>query len=229
MRRSFLLLAALGAAAVLVAGFASSAGAYGGGASHDTWQIGLSFNCNNPSYFMCQDPETGQPQLGGFWGWVEFDRFADGTITGDAQVAGCGAYDRWRRTRFRWCGSRGRGHHERSPRTSTAGRSDFRDTRGAGVLHRQCERSQLCRRLGLPGRPWALLAPRGAGLLGEHPGCLPARDVTAVSLLLSLGFVRRPGSVSPPTSVMAGSSGGPRAKNVISQTSAAATATMNSH
>jgi len=90
MRRSFLLLAALGAAAVLVAGFASSAGAYGGGASHDTWQIGLSFNCNNPSYFMCQDPETGQPQLGGFWGWVEFDRFADGTITGDAQVAGCG-------------------------------------------------------------------------------------------------------------------------------------------
>src|SRR5262249_51562156 len=27
--------------------------------------------------------------LGGFWGWVEFDRFADGTITGDAQFTDC--------------------------------------------------------------------------------------------------------------------------------------------
>jgi hypothetical protein len=90
MRRSLLLLAAFAAAAALAAGFASSAGAYGGGASHDTWQVGLSFNCNNPSYFMCQDPDTGLPQLGGFWGWIEFDRFADGTITGDAQVTGCG-------------------------------------------------------------------------------------------------------------------------------------------
>jgi hypothetical protein len=81
MRRLFLMLAALAAAAVLVAGFASSAGAYGGGASHDMWQIGISGNCNNPSF--CGD------ELGGFWGWVEFDRFADGTITGDAKVAGC--------------------------------------------------------------------------------------------------------------------------------------------
>jgi hypothetical protein len=82
MRRSFVMLAAaLAAAAALAVGFASSAGAYGGGASHDTWQIGISGNCNNPSF--CGD------ELGGFWGWFEFDRFADGTITGDAQTTGC--------------------------------------------------------------------------------------------------------------------------------------------
>jgi hypothetical protein len=90
MRRSVLMVAVLVAAAALAAGFASSAGAYGGGASHDTWQIGLSFNCNNPASSFCQNPETGLPELGGFWGWVEFDRFADGTITGDEQVTGCG-------------------------------------------------------------------------------------------------------------------------------------------
>jgi hypothetical protein len=90
MRRSLLMLAALAAAAALAGGFASSAGAYGGGATHDTWQVGLSFNCNNSTYFMCLNPDTGLPELGGFWGWVEFDRFADGTITGDAQFAGCG-------------------------------------------------------------------------------------------------------------------------------------------
>jgi hypothetical protein len=90
MRRSVLILAALAAAAALTAGFASSAGAYGGGASHDTWQIGISGNCNNPTSSFCQNPETGLPELGGFWGWVEFDRFADGTITGDEQVTGCG-------------------------------------------------------------------------------------------------------------------------------------------
>src|SRR5436309_11452945 len=84
MRRSVVMLAALAAATALAAGFASSAGAYGGGASHDMWQIGISGNCNNPSF--CGD------ELGGFWGWVEFDRFADGTITGDAQETGCGHF-----------------------------------------------------------------------------------------------------------------------------------------
>ncbi len=84
MRRTILMVAALAAAAALAAGFASSAGAYGGGASHDMWQIGISGNCNNPSF--CGD------ELGGFWGWVEFDRFADGTITGDAQETGCGHF-----------------------------------------------------------------------------------------------------------------------------------------
>jgi hypothetical protein len=50
MRRTFLLIAALTAATVLAAGMAASVGAYGGGSSHDTWQVGLSFNCNNPTY-----------------------------------------------------------------------------------------------------------------------------------------------------------------------------------
>jgi hypothetical protein len=82
MQRSVVLLAALIAAAAVSAGFATSASAYGGGASHDTWQIGLSFNCDSPT--LCAG------QQGGFWGWVEFDRWADGSITGDAQLAGCG-------------------------------------------------------------------------------------------------------------------------------------------
>jgi hypothetical protein len=85
LRRSVLMVAALAAAAVLAVGFASPAGAYGGGAGHDMWQVGISLNCNNPS--VCDE-------LGGFWGWVEFDRFADGTITGDAQLTGCSHFVR---------------------------------------------------------------------------------------------------------------------------------------
>jgi hypothetical protein len=84
LRRSILLVATLAASATLAVGFASAASAYGGGAAHDTWQVGISGNCNNPSF--CGN------ELGGFWGWVEFDRFADGTITGDAQVTGCGHF-----------------------------------------------------------------------------------------------------------------------------------------
>src|SRR5262245_33214917 len=82
MRRLIVLVAALAATAALAAGLASSAGAYGGGSSHDTWQVAQSFNCDNPSF--CGD------DLGGFWGWVEFDRYADGSITGDGEFAGCG-------------------------------------------------------------------------------------------------------------------------------------------
>ncbi len=86
VRRSALLVAALAAAALLAVGFASPAGAYGGGANHDMWQVGLSFNCNNPS--ICNTPDFGG--TGGFWGWAEFDRSADGTQTwGDAQFAFC--------------------------------------------------------------------------------------------------------------------------------------------
>ena len=48
------------------------------------WQLGVSFNCNNPDF--CIDPATGQPQLGGLWGWVEFD---NGGL-GDATLTGCG-------------------------------------------------------------------------------------------------------------------------------------------
>jgi hypothetical protein len=85
VRRSVLMVAALATAAVLAMGFASPAGAYGGGAGHDMWQVGLSFNCNNPS--ICNTPDMG---TGGFWGWAEFDRSADGTQTwGDAQFAFC--------------------------------------------------------------------------------------------------------------------------------------------
>jgi hypothetical protein len=71
------------AVAVLAAGaLASSVGAYGGGADHDMWQVGLSFNCNNPDF--CGD------ETGGFWGWAEFDRSADGTQTwGDAELTFC--------------------------------------------------------------------------------------------------------------------------------------------
>ena len=41
------------------------------------YQVGLSFNCNNTTY--CGS------QLGGFWGWAEFD--SDNTA--DAQLTGC--------------------------------------------------------------------------------------------------------------------------------------------
>lgn len=85
MRRLLTMVAALVSAVVLAVGFASSAGAYGGGANHDMWQIGFSFNCNNPA--LCGDIAEG---TGGDWGWVEFDRSADGTQTwGDAQSAFC--------------------------------------------------------------------------------------------------------------------------------------------
>jgi hypothetical protein len=79
MRRFLVLVAAVAAALALSM---SPANAYGGGANHDMWQIGLSFNCNNPD--VCGD------EVGGFWGWVEFDRSADGTQTwGDAELTGC--------------------------------------------------------------------------------------------------------------------------------------------
>lgn len=81
MRRVGAMVVAFVASVALMAGFASSAGAYGGGAAHDMWQIGISFNCNNPS--LCGD------ETGGFWGWAEFDRA--GTQTwGDAELTGCG-------------------------------------------------------------------------------------------------------------------------------------------
>jgi hypothetical protein len=81
------LLVLVSMAAVLVLTVVSAAGpasAYGGGAAHDMWQVGQSANCNNPA--VC-----GSDGLGGFWGWAEFDRSADGTQTwGDAEFAGCG-------------------------------------------------------------------------------------------------------------------------------------------
>jgi hypothetical protein len=53
---------------------APSARAYGRLAQ---WQVGMSFNCNNVA--LCG------PQLGGFWGWAEFD--SDNTA--DAQLTDC--------------------------------------------------------------------------------------------------------------------------------------------
>ena len=80
--KRLLMLAALAGIASLAGGLSTSAKGYGGGAAHDMWQVGLSFNCNNAAF--CEDG------LGGFWGWAEFDRFSDGSITGDAEFAGCG-------------------------------------------------------------------------------------------------------------------------------------------
>jgi hypothetical protein len=82
IRRSFAMVLALSAMLATAVAFASPANAYGGGANHDMWQVGLSANCNKPS--VCGN------ELGGFWGWAEFDRSADGTQTwGDAELTGC--------------------------------------------------------------------------------------------------------------------------------------------
>ena len=82
MRRLRVLIATMALSSALLAGTAGTAGAYGGGADHDMWQVGISFNCNNPDF--CG------PGLGGFWAWAEFDRSADGTDTwGNAEGAGC--------------------------------------------------------------------------------------------------------------------------------------------
>jgi len=82
MRRLVLLAASLAAALSLMTATVGPAGAYGGGADHDMWQVGISFNCNNPDF--CDG------ELGGFWGWAEFDRSVDGTVTwGDGEFAGC--------------------------------------------------------------------------------------------------------------------------------------------
>lgn len=86
MRRKMVLLAALMAAiaAVLVSG-AGSAGAYGGAGHMGVYQLGVSFNCTNRT--LCRS------DLGGFWGWIEFDNVAaDGQsgTGGDGEFAGCG-------------------------------------------------------------------------------------------------------------------------------------------
>jgi hypothetical protein len=75
MRRIIVLMTAVGMMSLLGTAAGAPAYAYGRAAQ---WQIGLSFNCNNPS--ICGS------QLGGFWGWAEFD--SDNTA--DAQLTGCG-------------------------------------------------------------------------------------------------------------------------------------------
>lgn len=84
MKRLSALMTAAVVAAALMALPVGPALAYGGGAHHDMWQVGLSFNCNNPS--LC----TELGEVGGSWGWAEFDRSADGQETwGDAELAEC--------------------------------------------------------------------------------------------------------------------------------------------
>src|SRR6266511_844121 len=87
MRRLIVLVSLIATMALAaVTWTALPSGAYGGGANHDMWQVGLSFNCNNPS--ICNTPEFGG--TGGLWGWAEFDRSADGSQTwGDAEFAFC--------------------------------------------------------------------------------------------------------------------------------------------
>ena len=94
MKRVLFALGLLAVAAALVGGSSSSARAYGGDGHMCVYQIGVSFNCDNRA--LCVDPATGQPQLGGFWGWLELDNAAaDGQsgVGGDGQFAGCGHGD----------------------------------------------------------------------------------------------------------------------------------------
>jgi hypothetical protein len=73
----------LAATGLIVAGSGQAAHAYGHDGSMDVYQVGISFNCNNRTY--CSADE-----LGGFWGWAEFDHDpATGANTGDAEFAGC--------------------------------------------------------------------------------------------------------------------------------------------
>jgi hypothetical protein len=80
-------LAATAALAAVTIGTSVSAGpahAYGGDGKMDVYQVGVSFNCDNPSF-------CGSENLGGFWGWGEFDHNPQtGVNTGDAQLTGCG-------------------------------------------------------------------------------------------------------------------------------------------
>ena len=82
MRRLWKVVASIAVASALAVTVASPVGAYGGGAGHDMWQVGISFNCNNPAFCGAN--------LGGFWAWAEFDRSADGSATwGDVEGSGC--------------------------------------------------------------------------------------------------------------------------------------------
>src|SRR5437867_10653740 len=70
-------------APVAVFATAMTASAYGHDGNMDVYQVGISFNCNNRDF-------CGSEDLGGFWGWVEFDHNpATGANTGDAEFAGC--------------------------------------------------------------------------------------------------------------------------------------------
>lgn len=87
MRRLTRRLAVIAVALVaLIAGGVAAAvpaGAYGNDGQMDVYQIGISFNCNNPAF-------CGSDNLGGFWGWAELDHNpVTGSSTGDAEFAFC--------------------------------------------------------------------------------------------------------------------------------------------
>src|SRR5512132_1956556 len=72
-------LAAFALLAILVAAAPRPAGAYGQLA---VYQVTVSFNCNNPDF--CGS------ELGGFWGWAEFDSDGHGGNGDvDAELTGC--------------------------------------------------------------------------------------------------------------------------------------------
>jgi len=78
-------IAGLGLSLGTVAASALPASAAGNG-SMGVYQVGLSFNCDNPS--ACQ----GGGGLGGFWGWWEFDSPTNNPgvgYGGDGQATGC--------------------------------------------------------------------------------------------------------------------------------------------
>ena len=86
MRHITAITSLLAAAASAVLGLSVTAAPayadYGGGATHDTWQIELSVNCNNAA--LCDQMQGGQ------WVWGELDMAPGATVgTGDAQLTFC--------------------------------------------------------------------------------------------------------------------------------------------
>ena len=79
--------AAAAGALVMGVGFAVPASAsadYGHASTQNVWQIGISSNCNNPSF-------CGADGTGGFWGWAQFNQDpTTGATSADAELAGCG-------------------------------------------------------------------------------------------------------------------------------------------
>jgi hypothetical protein len=86
------LLVAAGLAGSATVATALGAAAYGPTA---VYQIGASFNCDNPGsagVVFCTNPQTGAVELGGDWGWVELDGAARSSTsgTGDIVITFCG-------------------------------------------------------------------------------------------------------------------------------------------
>ena len=84
MTRWYALAASVAAMMFSAIVMSTPAGAYGGDGAMDVYQIGVSFNCDNPTF-------CGSQNLGGFWGWGELDHnVSTQANTGDAQLTDCG-------------------------------------------------------------------------------------------------------------------------------------------